>query len=95
MYKQTLYTIHRKHLLDKKIKHTNKHNNFKYGYNEDLDCVIISKDGTLGDIYDIQGLKVGLPKTPEKINGKDLKQSEQFFKIPNKPESLNKIKNLT
>ena len=32
MYKQTLYTIHRKHLLDKKIKHTNKHNNFKYGY---------------------------------------------------------------
>ena len=94
MYKQTLYTIHRKHLLDKKIKHTNKHNNFKYGYNEDLDCVIISKDGTLGDIYDIQGLKVGLPKTPEKINGKDLKQSEQFFKIPNKPESLNKIKTI-
>ena len=33
--------------------------------NEDLDCVIISKDGTLGDIYDIQGLKVGLPQTPE------------------------------
>ncbi|MDO7614005.1 MAG: hypothetical protein MUQ75_07180 [Crocinitomicaceae bacterium] len=94
MYKQTLYTIHRKHLLDKKIKHTNKHNNFKYGYNEDLDCVIISKDGTLGDIYDIQGLKVGLPQTPEKINGKDLKQSEQFFKIPNKPESLNKIKTI-
>ena len=45
MYKQTLYTIDRQHLADKKIKHTNKHKNFAYGYNEDLDCVIISKDG--------------------------------------------------
>ena len=62
MYKQALYTIHKDHLSDKKIKHTNKHKNFKYGYNEDLDCVIISKDGTLGEIYNIQGLKVGLPK---------------------------------
>ena len=94
MYKQTLYTIHRKHLLDKKIKHTNKHNNFKYGYNEDLDCVIISKDGTLGDIYDIQGLKVGLPQTPNKINGEDLKKEDQVFKQVPKPASLNKIKNL-
>ena len=25
---------------------------------------------------------------------KNLKQSEQFFKIPNKPESLNKIKTI-
>ena len=94
MYKQTLYTIHRKHLLDKKIKHTNKHNNFKYGYNEDLDCVIISKDGTLGDIYDIQGLKVGLPQTPNKIDGEDLKKEDQVFKQVPKPASLNKIKNL-
>lgn len=94
MYKQTLYTIDRQHLADKKVKHTNKHKNFKYGYNEDLDCVIISKDGTLGDIYNIQGLKVGIPQTPTKIDGKDLKNKEQYFKIPNKPESLNKIKTI-
>ena len=94
MYKQDLYTVHTKHLADKKVKHTNKHKNFKYGYNQDLDCIIISKDGTLGDIYEIQGLKVGLPKTPEKINGKDLKKANQVFKVANKPESLNKLKTI-
>ena len=94
MYKQTLYTVHNDHLADKKVKHTNKHKNFKYGYNEDLDCVIISKDGTLGNIYNIQGLKVGLPKTPDKIYGEDLKKADQVFKVANKPESLSKLKTI-
>jgi hypothetical protein len=94
MYKQTLYKIHNTHLSDKKIKHLNKHKKFEYGYNEDLDCVVISKDGTIGDIYEIQGLKVAIPKTPDAIDGEDLKQSDQFFKIKNKPESLNKIKSI-
>ena len=94
MYKQTLYTVHNDHLADKKVKHTNKHKNFKYGYNEDLDCVIISKDGTLGNIYNIQGLKVGLPKTPDKIDGEDLKKADQVFKVANKPESLSKLKTI-
>ena len=94
MYKQTLYTIHKDHLSDKKIKHTNKHKNFKYGYNEDLDCVIISKDGTLGEIYNIQGLKVGLPKTPDTIYGEDLDAADQYFRIANKPESLKKLRTI-
>jgi hypothetical protein len=94
MYKQALYTIHKDHLSDKKIKHTNKHKNFKYGYNEDLDCVIISKDGTLGEIYNIQGLKVGLPKTPDTIHGEDLDTSDQYFRIANKPESLKKLRTI-
>jgi len=94
MYKQTLYTIHKDHLYDKKIKHTNKHKNFKYGYNEDLDCVIISKDGTLGEIYNIQGLKVGLPKTPDTIHGEDLDKADQYFRIANKPESLKKLRTI-
>ena len=37
------------------------------GYNEKYDIVIISKDGTLGDIYNIQGLYIGLPKKPKSI----------------------------
>ena len=94
MYKQTLYTVHSDHLADKKVKHTNKHKNFKYGYNEDLDCVIISKDGTLGNIYNIQGLKVGLPKTPDKIDGEDLEKADQVFKVANKPETLKKLRTI-
>ena len=50
MYKQNLYSIHTSHLKDKKIKNKNRYKKFKPGYNEELDCVIISKDGTIGDI---------------------------------------------
>ena len=80
MYKQTLYTIFQDHLENKTIKRLNKGKKFKYGYNSELDCVIISKDGTLGDIYEIQGLKVGIPKTPKKIEGQDKKKKDQYFR---------------
>ena len=48
----------------------NKAKTWEYGYNEKYDIVIISKDGTLGDVYNIQGLKIGLPKQPKTINTK-------------------------
>jgi hypothetical protein len=94
MYKQTLYKIHTDHLDKKYTKNLNKNKKFKYGYNSDLDCVIISKDGTLGDIYEIQGLKVGIPQTPKKIHGKDLKKEKQVFIRRERPQSLTRIKTL-
>ena len=92
MYKQTLYTIHNTHLKEKSIIRTNKSKKFIYGYNKELDCVIISRDGTIGDIYEIQGLKVAIPQTPNKIEGEDLKKSEQYYRKRSKPNSLNKIR---
>ena len=94
MYTQTLYNIISDHLDDKKVKKNNKLKKYKYGYNIDLDCVIISKDGTLGEIYEIQGLKVGLPQIPESIDGEKLKKDKQVFTRRERPESLNKIKTL-
>ena len=94
MYKQTLYKIHTDHLDTKYVKRNNKQKKFNYGYNENLDCVIISKDGTIGDIYEIQGLKVGIPQTPKKIDGHDLKKSDQYFIKRERPQSLNRIKTL-
>ena len=94
MYKQTLYKIHVDHLEKKYVKKNNKQKKFKYGYNDDLDCVIISKDGTLGEIYEIQGLKVGIPQTPKKIDGHNLKKANQVFTKRERPQSLNRIKTL-
>ena len=48
----------------------NKAKSWDYGYNEKYNIVIISKDGTLGDVYDVQGLRIGLPKQPKSINTK-------------------------
>mgnify|MGYP003321267292 FL=1 len=94
MYIQTLYNVISDHLDDKKVKKNNKLKKYKYGYNKDLDCVIISKDGTLGEIYEIQGLKVGLPQIPESIDGEKLKKDKQVFIRRERPESLSKIKTL-
>jgi hypothetical protein len=94
MYKQNLYSIHTDHLDDKKVKNKNKHKKYDYGYNEDLDCVVISKDGTIGDIYEIQGLKIAIPKTPNKVYGSEIKKEDQVFTQRERPESLNRIKSI-
>ena len=94
MYKQTLYTISRDHLQNRTVQKLNKSKKFKYGYNPDLDCVIISKNGTLGDIYEIQGLKVGIPKIPKKIDGQEKRKKDQYFIKRERPGSLKKIKTL-
>ena len=47
MYEQSLYKIHTDHLKEKSVKRNNRYKKYEYGYNEELDCVIISKDGTL------------------------------------------------
>lgn len=93
-YQQTLYTVHRDHLDNKRLKKDNKNGNFKYGYNPDWDCVIISKDGTLGEIYEVQGLRIGLPSMPEDIDGMRLPREEQVFMQVQKPSSLKKVKNI-
>jgi hypothetical protein len=51
-------------ILDKK----NNKKEWEYGYDPEYDIVIISKDGTLGEVYEIQNLKIGLPLSPDKIN---------------------------
>ena len=94
MYQQTLYAIHTDHLNRKDVKSDNRYKKFKYGYNKDLDCVIISKDGTLGEIYEIQGLRIGLPKAPKEVAGMEIKKEDQVFIKTPKPASLNKIKTI-
>ena len=94
MYKQNLYKIHTEHLSSKLVKNNNRYKKFEYGYNKDLDCVIISKDGTIGEIYEIQGLKIALPSIPKKINGQELKKEEQVFIKTPKPATLKKIKSI-
>ena len=43
----------------------NKTRSWKYGYNTEIDTVIISKNGTLGQVFVLNGLNIGLPEKPE------------------------------
>lgn len=63
---------------------------WKYGYDEKYDIVIISKDGTLGEVYEINGLKVGLPKAPKKSFPKHVNRWEP----KDYPQELARIKSI-
>ena len=69
MYEQTLYKIVEP-IKDHVVKRFNKYKKWEYGYNKEHDIVIISKTGKIGEIYEIQGLKIALPLLEKRI--KDL-----------------------
>jgi len=61
MYEQTLYKVLPNHVKPKVLKRMNRYNKWEYGYNEDHDMVVISKTGQIGEVYEIQNLKIALP----------------------------------
>ena len=89
MYKQSLYDIIEPIKLNT-IKRLNKKKAWKYGYNKDHDVVVISKDGTIGDVYSIQNLKIALPKTPKKVH----KFEYDKWQVTPYPKELNRIKTI-
>ena len=69
----------------------NKAKSWEYGYNEKYDFVVISKDGTLGDIVEIQGLRVGLPLTPMLCMQRHKNPEQQYWERVPLPQELSKI----
>jgi hypothetical protein len=63
---------------------------WKYGYDKDIDVVIISKDGTLGEIYNVMGLNIGLPEKPKDkdILNYDKRADKQKFVREEMPSGL-------
>ena len=87
MYEQTLYKILDDHIKPKIIKQLNRYKKWEYGYNAEHDVVVISKTGKIGEIYDIQGLKIALP-LEENVH----KFKENKWTVFEYPKVLKKIK---
>ena len=88
MYKQTLYNIIQPIKINT-IKRLNKSKKWKYGYNKEHDIIVISKTGMIGDIYEIQNLKIALPKQPKNVfKGNDKWEVQEY------PKELQKIKTI-
>ena len=62
MYEQTLVAILKDYIKPKILKRLNRYKKWEYGYNEEHDVVVISKTGQIGEVYEIQGVKIALPK---------------------------------
>jgi hypothetical protein len=89
MYDQTLYKVLKDHVKPKVLKRTNRYKKWEYGYNEEHDMVVISKTGEIGDVYEIQDLKIALPKTENVYTFENDKWEHTEY-----PKELNKIKSV-
>jgi hypothetical protein len=88
-YEQELYKIITP-VKDNTLKRLNRTKKWAYGHNKDHDIVVISRTGQIGDIYDIQGLKIALPKTPNSV----YKNDDNKWKQLDKPDLLKKVKTI-
>ncbi len=87
MYKQSLYKVLDNHIKPKIINRMNRYKKWQYGYNKEHDIVVISKTGEIGEIYEIQNLKIALPKAKNIYKFEDNKWSKFEY-----PKVLSKIK---
>jgi len=72
----------------------NRAKTWLYGYNEKYDLIIISKDGSLGEVYEISNVKIGLPKSPDKFINDDKKKENQVWEPKELPKILKRIQTI-
>jgi len=89
MYEQNLYQIIEP-VKKTTISRLNKGKKWKYGYNKEHDLVVISKTGQIGEIYEIQGLAIALPKQPKLV----FKHEKNKWLKLEQPKELAKLKNI-
>ena len=94
MYEQSLVKTVEDHIKPKVLKRNNRYKKWEYGYDVEHDVVIISKDGTIGEVIEIQNLKIALPKEPENVFSNSKKIEEQMWVKAEYPKALSKIKNV-
>ena len=66
-----------------------KSNKWEYGYNEEYDVVVISRDGTIGEVYEINGLKIALPAVPNLVEDRGNKWAPEDY-----PKELARVKTI-
>jgi hypothetical protein len=83
----SLYNIIENHVPIQALTYRNNNKKWQYGYDEKYDIVVISKDGTIGEIYNINDIKIALPLKPEKVDDKNNKWLPEEY-----PQELKKLK---
>ena len=85
----SLYTIIKDYIPKKIVTTKNRNKSWQYGYNEKYDVIVISKTGQVGEVYDINGLRIALPKAPESIQKDKNKWDRKLL-----PKILDKIQSI-
>ena len=72
------------------ITRMNRGKKWKYGYNKEHDIIVISKTGKIGEIYEIENLKIALPSVPLQVHKL---QKNKWSRIE-QPKELSRLKNI-
>jgi hypothetical protein len=89
-----LYKVIENHIPKSTISTKNKAKSWKYGYDEKHDVVVISKSGQIENVVSINGLKIALPKAPQKIYKRDSSKKEQYWERFEYPKELSRVKSI-
>ena len=72
------------------VSRMNKGKKWKYGYDKEHDLIVLSHNGQIGEIIEIQNLVIALPKVPKDVY-KDAKDKWVKFE---QPKELERLKNI-
>ena len=89
MYEQSLVKVIEP-IKKTTITRLNRTKKWKYGYNKEHDIVVISKTGKIGDILEIQGLRIALPMLPVHVHKNEVNKWQRI----EYPKELSKLKNI-
>ena len=87
-YRKSIHEVVENLVPNDVIAKKNKTKSWKYGHDSEYDFVCISKDGTLGQIININGLNIGLPANPKKIRFEEKTNDLQKWRRYEVPKEL-------
>ena len=90
-YNQTLWKEIKDVVNPKILAKNNRFKKWDYGYNSDYDFIVISKTGKIGQIIEIQNLRIALPTADEPYK-RSKNKTEQYWQQFEYPKELQKIK---
>ena len=90
-YEQTLWKEIKDVVNPKILAKNNRFKKWEYGYNSDYDFIVISKTGKIGQIIEVQNLRIALPAADKPFKRSE-KKAEQYWERQDYPKELSKIK---
>jgi len=90
----SIYRVVEDYIPKSVLSNKNKAKSWAYGYDQTYDLVVISKDGTLGEVVEIQNLKIGLPLAPKNCFKRHDKKEKQYWERKELPKELAKIQSI-
>ena len=90
-YEQTLWKEIKDVINPKILSKQNRYKKWEYGYNKEYDFIVISKTGQIGQIIEIQNLRIALPTTNEPFK-RSKEKTEQYWSKAEYPKELSRIK---